>query len=169
MPKWIGNDKRAGVTEFLDGDDLTEFIRVTYTQQMQFEPQDVRVILDDTDKGGPKAFAKRWWRWYVRRSCITPMHSESLRRRAAEGSGGRTGYLACRLFPALKEAAAYGEDWDTPEAKEARDITAALGVSWDFESWSATLDHVRRHGTLGWVWSSDVSGKSVPYVVKCVW
>lgn len=169
MPKWIGNDKRIGVTEFLESDDLTEYVRVTYSQQLLFDPSDVRVALDDTDRGGPKSYAKRWWRWYVRRECITPQHSESLRRRAAEGCGGRTGYLECRLFPALKEAAAYGEDWDTPEAKEAREITAALGISWGFDSWSATLDHVRKHGTLGWVWSKETRGVSVPYVVKGVW
>ncbi len=54
-----------------------------------------------------------------------------------------------RLFPTttaeqLKAAAAAcrvaqrgdDSDWDKPEAAEARDLTEALGWSWDFSTWS---------------------------------
>ena len=163
MPKWIGNGKRAGVTEFRDGDDFTDFVRVTYAQQLQFEPEDVRVALDDSDKGGPKRPAKRWWRWYVRRSCITPQHSESLRRRAAEGCGGVKGYAACRLRHAINAAVVAGEDWDAPAAAEARECTRTLGISWVFTDWAEASDSVNRCGRLGF---HVVNGTHVPYVLE---
>ena len=163
MPKWIGNGKRAGVTEFQADDDLTAFIRVTYSQQLQFAPSDVRVALDDTDKGGPKSYAKRWWRWYVRRACITPQHSESLRRRAAEGCGGIKGYAACRLRHAINAATVAGDDWDAPEAAEARETTRTLGISWEFTDWAAAADSLNRCGRLGF---HVVNGAYVPYVLE---
>ncbi len=83
MPKFIGNDlKCAEVLEdncFASG----EWVRVTYAQAARLDVADRAKSLDTTDRGGPRSYAKRWFRWFGRRDAVRALGTASALRRAA--------------------------------------------------------------------------------------
>jgi len=61
---------------------------------------------------------------------------------------------ATRLIAAISAGVVAGGDeteWDDPEFKLARDLTAEFGCEWDFTGWRDTLDCVVHHLRLGGV------------------
>jgi hypothetical protein len=63
MPKFIGRSKREGTREGLEG--LARPVRLSWSQQRLLPADSVRVVLDTSDRGGPRRYAKRWWKWYA--------------------------------------------------------------------------------------------------------
>lgn len=72
MPNFIGRDipNTTQIQNNAAPGPGGELVRITYAQAMLLPVIAVYKSLDTTDKGGPHAHAKRWYRWFARRDVI---------------------------------------------------------------------------------------------------
>lgn len=68
MPKFIG--RTIPGSRHLDESGSAAVVRISYAQAKLLPPEEVFFELDETDRGGPRTFAKRWYRWYAKASTI---------------------------------------------------------------------------------------------------
>ena len=83
MPQFIGKSIKG--CERIDEDnawDVDGYVAITYSQAIKLDPSDLLCSLDTTDKGGPRRMAKRWYRWFGRRSAVIALGTPSALRRA---------------------------------------------------------------------------------------
>lgn len=82
MPKFIGNDLKCAEVLVDNCIASGEWVRVTYAQAAKLAPADRAKSLDTTDKGGPRSYAKRWFRWFGKREAVRALGTASALRRA---------------------------------------------------------------------------------------
>lgn len=84
MPKFIGNDLKCAEV-WADNCEVSSrdvWVRVAYSQAAKLDAANRAKSLDTTDKGGPKSYAKRWFRWFGRRDAVRALGTASAIRRA---------------------------------------------------------------------------------------
>ncbi len=64
MPRFIGREI-SGSTMIDDVDLTPQHVRLTFFQAQRLPPRSVLHVLDTSDTGFRRVYAKRWFRWYA--------------------------------------------------------------------------------------------------------
>lgn len=85
MPRFIGNTIE-GSRSNAERPARVVMVALSYSQAVKLDPRAVYYALNDSDRGGPRRMAKRWYNWFAPAFAVLADPAATPKMRAAAGA-----------------------------------------------------------------------------------